>query len=743
MRKTLLFAMIATGFITRSSAQTYPGYRTGNYTGVNGVFFNPANIADNRFKWNVNLFAINGFVGTDQGGLKFSDITKSFNGNDLKSKLLQGKSNVNSLDYVDILGPSVMVSLSPNTSVALTTRSRVFANARDVNGDLANAIIDPGNSGITTPVGINTGNSLVHATGWTEIGGSVAQVFTKKGSHSFLKGGITLKYIAGTADSYLTTSGLNGNIANIGGSAALAGPFTGTMAINTTDANFSDYKFNDFFKFNGHGVGGDVGFVYEYRPNLDYSNYTSDSWANKYKLKIGVSLLDVGNIKFNKSSNQAANYRIDVPAGSSYSLSNFDGKPISQFIPVLNSSPYFIQGAPQSSSYNVNLPTTLQTNIDYIIGRTSNFGVNLAGQFNMNKQKDFNLYYYNSYSLTPRWENSLISVELPLNYNELTQFNAGLAFRIGPFFIGSGSVISALFHDSKQADLHVGFNWGMQYKKKIRPDTDKDGVYDDVDKCPTVFGLPRYQGCPIPDTDGDGINDEQDSCVSVPGLVRYHGCPIPDTDKDGVNDEEDSCINTPGLAQFHGCPDTDGDGIPDPQDKCPTVFGVAKYQGCPIPDRDGDGINDDEDLCPDQPGPASTKGCPVEKIAVQITADFKNILFNFGKSTIKPESAEIIARAAKIMNEQIPNSSFYIDGFTDNVGSAARNKTLSKARAQSVVNELIKDGVSKDRMLARGFGKEYPKDSNKTEEGRSANRRVEVSIRNVNQSQEKNSIQVK
>jgi len=95
------------------------------------------------------------------------------------------------------------------------------------------------------------------------------------------------------------------------------------------------------------------------------------------------------------------------------------------------------------------------------------------------------------------------------------------------------------------------------------------------------------------------------------------------------------------------------------------------------------------------------------------------------------------------MNTQIPNSSFYVDGFTDNIGTSARNKKLSQARAQSVVNLLIKFGVSKDRLIARGFGKEYPKCTNSTEEGRQCNRRVEVSIRNVNQKQERNSVPVK
>ncbi|MGB3007501.1 MAG: thrombospondin type 3 repeat-containing protein, partial [Chitinophagaceae bacterium] len=136
---------------------------------------------------------------------------------------------------------------------------------------------------------------------------------------------------------------------------------------------------------------------------------------------------------------------------------------------------------------------------------------------------------------------------------------------------------------------------GSLGKKKVEPvklleppkppaDTDGDGIIDSLDKCPTVKGLAKYEGCPIPDTDKDGINDEEDKCPTVPGLARYQGCPIPDTDKDGINDEED---------------------------KCPTIPGVARYQGCPVPDTDGDGVNDEEDKCVTIPGPKENYGCPV------------------------------------------------------------------------------------------------------------------------------------
>lgn len=735
MRKGLL-SLLLFSLVMTAAAQTYPGYRTGSYTGVNGVFFNPANIADSRYKWDVNIFGINGFVGTSQSGLRFSDITRSFNGDSLKSKLLRGNTHVNSLAYVDVLGPSFMISLSPRTSFAITTRSRVFANGRNIDGNLAGAILDGGGTETGVPFNFNT-SQLTHATGWTEIGVSVGQVLTPKGSNHFFKAGLTIKYIAGTADSYLSTTGLSGTVSGPG--STFLTNTTGAIALNTTAADFSNYKFGDFFKFNGHGAGGDIGLVYEWRPSVDYSMYVTDRWADQHKLRIAVSLMDIGRIKFDRSSNEAANYTVNIPAGGNFSLAQFSGKSVKDYKAILDASPYFT-GTSQGSSYNVNLPTTLQADIDYRIA--GGFAVDVAGQFTTTKTGSFNLYYYNSYSLTPRWENHLFSVELPMNYNDLTHFNAGVAFRVGPFFIGSGSVLSALVHDSRQADMHVGVHFGMPYKKKIKPDTDKDGVYDDVDKCPTVAGLARYQGCPIPDTDGDGINDEEDSCKTVAGVRRYNGCPIPDTDGDGVNDEEDSCKTVAGLPQFHGCPDTDGDGIPDKDDKCPTVKGVEKYQGCPVPDSDNDGVPDDEDLCPNDPGPASSKGCPVEKVVLHITADFKNILFDYGKATIRPESDTILRNAAAVMNEQIPNSNFYIDGYTDNRGSVAVNKRLSKARAQAVANALIGGGVDRSRIVVRGFGKDNPICDNKTDQGRQCNRRVEVVIRNISQREEQKSIRI-
>ncbi len=233
-------------------------------------------------------------------------------------------------------------------------------------------------------------------------------------------------------------------------------------------------------------------------------------------------------------------------------------------------------------------------------------------------------------------------------------------------------------------------------------DKDGDGVADADDKCPDVAGVAALMGCP--DKDGDGITDADDKCPDVAGLAKYGGCPIPDTDKDGVNDEEDKCI---------------------------TVAGVARYQGCPIPDTDKDGVNDEEDKCISEAGPASNFGCPVISQAVidKINYAAKNIFFATGSSKLLPASFKSLGEVAKIMAND--NSlKLDIDGHTDNAGDAAKNQTLSEARAAAVKAYLVTKGVDESKMTSAGHGSDMPAVDNKTAAGRAKNRRVELKARN-------------
>ena len=214
----------------------------------------------------------------------------------------------------------------------------------------------------------------------------------------------------------------------------------------------------------------------------------------------------------------------------------------------------------------------------------------------------------------------------------------------------------------------------------------------------------------------------------APAPVAIEPAPAPvmpkDSDGDGVTDDLDQCPNTPQGAPVDsvGCPlDSDGDGVYDYLDKCPNTPKGAPVDsvGCPL-DSDGDGVYDYLDKCPGTPKGVSVDsvGCPT-KLTLQI---------NFGHDSDKigPAYDGEIAKAAQCINE-FPGNLVYIDGHTDSQGPAEYNQQLSERRATAVKNRLVeKFDIPARRMTARGFGESKPVADNKTKEGRSKNRRVEV-----------------
>ncbi|MEZ4229418.1 MAG: OmpA family protein [Polyangiaceae bacterium] len=268
----------------------------------------------------------------------------------------------------------------------------------------------------------------------------------------------------------------------------------------------------------------------------------------------------------------------------------------------------------------------------------------------------------------------------------------------------------------------------IEYRPKVEEeapppapkDTDGDGIFDDVDACPTVPGVasddPKKHGCPLPgDRDNDGIIDAEDACPDEPGVKSddpaKNGCPLPkDRDNDTILDEVDACPDEPGVASD------------DP----------AK-NGCPPPkDTDGDGILDPEDACPDQAGVPSTDpkkhGCPKAKIEKGQIKILEQVKFKTASDVILPESDEILQAVKKILDENPDIELISVEGHTDSRGGAGYNRALSKRRAASVVKWLTKNGIDKSRLTSKGFGPDKPIDTNDTPEGRQNNRRVEFHI---------------
>jgi len=105
---------------------------------------------------------------------------------------------------------------------------------------------------------------------------------------------------------------------------------------------------------------------------------------------------------------------------------------------------------------------------------------------------------------------------------------------------------------------------------------------------------------------------------------------------------------------------------------------------------------------------------------------FNNLTFGIGSADISGSTTEVDNLAAVL--KAYPSFKVQVAGYTDNTGNADKNKTLSEARAASVMKHLVNQGIAADRISVKGFGDANPVADNSTKEGRAQNRRIEVSV---------------
>jgi len=115
----------------------------------------------------------------------------------------------------------------------------------------------------------------------------------------------------------------------------------------------------------------------------------------------------------------------------------------------------------------------------------------------------------------------------------------------------------------------------------------------------------------------------------------------------------------------------------------------------------------------------------VEKTQIRI---LEKVQFETAKAIIKPESFPLLNEVAAVIVTNPDLGRVEVSGHTDNRGSDTYNQTLSEDRAKSVRDYLVKQGVNPDRLLAVGYGEAKPIDTNRTDEGREVNRRVEFNL---------------
>lgn len=687
--KRLIITGILLVFMVSAKAQSYMGFLTDNYSGVHGVISNPANIVDSRFKTDVNIIGVSAFTANDYFGASLGDIfDDDFDFEDDAKRFPEDKNNL--VGNLDVLGPAFMFNIDEKNSIAIYSRARAFWNVNDANGETLESLIDDLDDDIS--FNVDPGDLYASAHAWAEIGVSYGRVIMNKDEH-FLKGGVTLKYLQGLGTAYARGTELS---VDFDANAIVNG--TGVV---TTEGDVQygysenlDEELDDVEIVSGAtGIGADLGFVYEWRP--DYKEYTStDSKGNefmpkdinKYKLKFGLSLTDIGAISYDGTEE-----RYDF--NNTLNQNDFEDIEIDE----LDRFYTIIQSADTEKAV---LPTALHVNADWNINQR--FYVNLNTDLSLTARDKLNRSRVaNTVSLTPRFESKWFSFYSPLSLVQHSGFQWGAGLRAGPLYVGSGSIMSLLISDeSKAADVYVGLKVPV-YQSRPK-DKDGDGVLDKVDECPEISGPEENYGCPWPDTDGDTVLDKDDQCPEEAGEVDNNGCPWPDTD---------------------------GDGLLDKDDQCPQIAGPQENSGCPWPDTDGDGVLDKDDNCPDVAGTVANYGCPevTEEVQKTLNEYAKTILFDSGRSSIKAESDAVLKDIIAILNEY-STAKFAIEGHTDSAGSAKLNQRLSDSRANAVKNYLVENGIDQFRLSAIGYGEDRPIATNRTRAGRAQNRRVEINL---------------
>jgi len=663
--------------------QSFVGYGYDNYSGVNSILLNPGNLAGSKYKVNVNLISLSGLAGNNAYELDKKNLfTLKF------SHLSEGngyyKATNTSYKYVylntDILGPSAMFNIDRKDAIGITTRVRSIGNLFNLSDPLFRLMGNPDASYYNTNI-IN--RSLQFKTmSFAEVGLSYGRILKQTDKYR-LKAGITGKYISGIAYGSISTGQMNLNIDPTNKVTNFTGDVDVRYSANMDNLGNGASIQDALTKHNGNGWGVDLGLVYEWKPTED-----------PYKLRLGLSLTDLGSVNFTNSPN-GQSYMVTLNGHNTSELNKADSESVNQYFTRLQDSGLVVaKGA--SAKIKAKLPTALHLNADYHVYKR--LFINADILFNtVANTNQVTPNYITTATITPRLEKKWFSIYSPVSYNAQGQLNWGAGVRVGPLFVGSGSVMSNLIKSRIQhADVHVGLTVPIFQRRKDEEKKKKEK--EDKKKADTLYKK----------------------------IIITH-----DRDSDGVVDEKDACPDSAGPIQLLGCPDSDGDGVPNNKDKCPGVKGSPNFEGCPAPDSDGDGVNDDDDKCPLVKGTKANSGCPPIRadVMMSVSRASNRIFFVRAKANLEKNCLKELDHVVAVLKAD-STLKLVIQGHTDSEGTDERNAALSVRRAMAVKKYLMSHGIAEGRLETHGYGAHRPIASNETAEGMAQNRRVEMILRN-------------
>ncbi len=437
MKKAILFlSAILVSF--PGFCQNFVGAQLDSRTGVQSLTLNPALGTLSRTKLDMNLISASSFVGSDYLSINLSDLGSLTEGFDVDEDVeTNPQPDNNFFGNVDILGPSVLMRLNERSVVSLTTRVRGFFNLNNIDGDFYEFATNAETGLVDFTAEMEDLSGIGHV--WGEIGAGYSRVLVEKANHSF-SGGVNLKLLLGAGGVFGDSPRLRADYDSPSDMLSTQGTldYGYSLGFDADNINFSEIQ---------PGFAFDLGFVYELKGNTTGSDY---------KLRAGVSVLDMGSVKYFDGFRATYDMNATIP-GQEFVEKDFQEVLEDNFL-----------ATEQPFEGKLGLPASLQIFLDYGI----NHRLYISAQAGMALSKDGDIpvsRVINTATVTPRLEMRWLSIYSPISWRQYDAIPSwGLGVRVGPVLLGSGSILTnALSKKTRTADLYAAIKLPIYGKDKV------------------------------------------------------------------------------------------------------------------------------------------------------------------------------------------------------------------------------------------------------------------------------------
>jgi uncharacterized protein DUF5723 len=457
MRK-MLFVWLGLCIGLSLHAQYNLGIGSSNYSGIQGSRINPGVTAGNPFSWEINGLTVDalydntfvytprhavpafGFRALIEGIIHNQHYATNYVPNDPDRRYQFTLSG-------EIMGPSFNMKLNNDQTIGFSMAVRTNADIRDLTGTTAQGAWAYLQEPDLWNRSLSDHSSRLDGMSWLEYGLNYSAVLLDNGNDQ-LKAGIHVKYLQGMFAAYVKNTNLN---YTIGDTTVIR--FTNS-SVDYGRTDYDSYrKIGDYGDLNhGHGFGVDLGAVYVHG--------TKTREPDDYQYRLGLSVLDIGAINFNR--NAAAFHLQDVGTDPAV-FNNWRQQSLMTNLAVDKAlSAVFYNGDSSRSlidhQFKMGLPTAISLQADYRI--RPHFYVNATLIKGFGHGGGQGAVQPDVYGVTPRYESRWYDISVPLSllYYGQWRARAGLAVRAGYFFFGGDAPFPMLMLAKKMqgADVYAG-----------------------------------------------------------------------------------------------------------------------------------------------------------------------------------------------------------------------------------------------------------------------------------------------